>query len=301
MDGSFACTFMGFFANAFALCTCFWLFVVIYIIYDILQYSGNYKIGTTCHIICWFVPMALTLLPLMNTTYGVEDGTYGWCWLKPKQNSTSWELSFWYLATSYIWIWLIIMSSFVLLFVMRWDVKNRMTATQTKIHNIISKLYCYPMILTFCWILPTVTDSLIAYLDPSALDKFPGIEYMDYISDVMPCSQGLLFAITFWCTNSDARRRIYGRFGLVSEIQQTAKSRELPFYFYLQNIQLMRSSVVNHYSSNLSNQASNKVHPWKPSNNNKETQLVITKTVMVKNAANESHGDIHINHADDLA
>jgi hypothetical protein len=164
------------------------------------------------HLICWLVPMALTLLPLINTSYGVDGAPYGWCWLKPHRNNPWWMMTVWYWATYYIWMWPLLIGSFIILGFVQWRKSyTDLSDTGKRVSEIIRKLYLYPLVMTFCWAFTTVIDSTVSYLAPNQYYSIPGIETMDYFADVLPCCQGFLFSVVFWFTMDVLRNRLYCR------------------------------------------------------------------------------------------
>lgn len=224
-DGSFACTFMGFFSNAFSLCTCFWIYYIIYMIYDILVNENKFTLGFSAHFICWIIPIFLTVIPLVNTSYGTTEGS-GWCWLKPHKNTPDWLLQFYYWVTFYGWIWIGILLSFVALAMVQYGSAKKLSDTQEQIHSIVHRLCWYPFVVTISWGVCTVNDTLLASLSPSQYESFKGIDTVNYISDVMPCCQGVLFSIVFWLTMDDIRLKLYARF-FGTETSSSSKSRTI--------------------------------------------------------------------------
>jgi len=185
-DGSIACWFEGIVTNIFTLSSIAWILVINYAMYSILcnkQFIISYRI----HLLCWTLPIIVTLLPLINTRYGTSDNN--WCFLVEKVDTPSWAIAFWVWISFYAWTWSIIVIDIVI-----YIIGYRIIYTQLSELNrsyfipIITKLQYYPLIIIICWTLSTLTDVL----------EYVG--YVNMVSNIMPCTQGLLSTFVFWYT-----------------------------------------------------------------------------------------------------
>lgn len=70
---SLGCVFQVITTNANYLSAIFWVVIITYQVWLVVIYGKILKNMLICHIICWILPIILTLLPLMNTTYANTD------------------------------------------------------------------------------------------------------------------------------------------------------------------------------------------------------------------------------------
>mmetsp|Transcript_9043 Transcript_9043/g.8068 ORF Transcript_9043/g.8068 Transcript_9043/m.8068 type:complete len:347 (+) Transcript_9043:56-1096(+) len=199
IDGSPACWIEGIGSNIFFISSIFWTVILNYIIYCIVA-GKPIHITYKMHIICWGLPTLVTLLPLINTTFGAPDGL-GWCWIVPTTTSPQWALLFWYTVSYSFWIWLCLFLNIVMFIVIYSYGQSNTVNTKNDINNVIFKLMLYPPVIIICWGITTVQDTINISYD------FSGSENYLYMVDVLPCLQGALTAIVFWYTMTDVRKR----------------------------------------------------------------------------------------------
>ncbi len=106
-DGSAKCWFQGIMTNYFPLAGVFWTTWIAITVYRIAQ-SAYHKdlFSNSIIIICWTLPLILTLLPLTTNTYGVYDPIVddrGWCFIDDRRDSPNWTNLFWAIMSFYFW------------------------------------------------------------------------------------------------------------------------------------------------------------------------------------------------------
>ena len=181
----------------------FWTSVIFYLIYSIVVLNKAYHINSKIHLICWVIPVVVTLLPLTNSTYVGS----GWCYIVTDSHTPAWVKSFWYWIGFSGWVWLSLLFNFIIFIRITYYKHTLMTETRTIVDEIMNKLIVYPLIILFCWGIVTIQDT-IRSLNPQI------VEYTHYdlvykiIGIGLPVSQGLLTTILYWLTMKSARKQI---------------------------------------------------------------------------------------------
>ena len=68
--GSFACWFQGIVTNVFTLTSLTWTIVISFLLYWIIQRGKQFSLDYRIHLLCWLLPVLVTVLPMTNATYG---------------------------------------------------------------------------------------------------------------------------------------------------------------------------------------------------------------------------------------
>lgn len=111
---TFACWWQGIVTNVFTLSSIFWNMVLMHLLLTICLFKP-YKINIYTHLLCWGLPLAVTLIPLYNMTIVGGDS---WCFFGETESSPPWGLIFWYWMSYYTWIWLsFAFMAFVMVFI----------------------------------------------------------------------------------------------------------------------------------------------------------------------------------------
>lgn len=201
-DGSAACWAQGIITNIFTLSSIAWNLIISYTLYSILieePYDLDYK----THILCWGLPVIVSLLPLSNTRYGNNGGH--WCFIVPSSSSTPGAALAWEWFSFYLWIWLAVAINIGLLVRIQYmttSVSNHQN-THKSLAKIVKKLRWYPYVIILSWSVSTIVDSMIGARGDHSFIPYAVLT----LSNVVPCFQGVLTTIVFWFTMSDLRRR----------------------------------------------------------------------------------------------
>ena len=162
-DQTSQCYWQAFSTNMFPLATTFWSLALARILYYIVVYNKLVRVNLTVHIICWGLSILLTVLPLINSRYGTDSPSGGWCFFVESQNSLFWTVEFWEWFGFYGWLCAGIIILFtcyvvIVLFLRKRRVQVLHSATTPRIVDTIEdivfrKLFMYPAILIVSWIL----------------------------------------------------------------------------------------------------------------------------------------------------
>ena len=198
------CWILGIGTNIFTLSGIFWLLYLTYFLYSIVKHRTRYifKQNIIIEIICWGIPTLVTLLPLVNTTYGVPTNkhnteTYKWCWVVATDNSPEWALQFWFWMSFYLWVWMAIILIILLLIriscIQKNKVKDERKSTMTKT---LTNLTLYPIVFITCWLPSTIID----YLDYKDI-YYDYNEIISYIGNILAVSMGFFSFLVLYFSN----------------------------------------------------------------------------------------------------
>jgi len=232
LDRTIECYYEGIITNIFTLSSIFWCGIVSFMLYTIVVLSEPYKINYRTHLFCWLLPILLTFLPFINSTYGAPgDQDYGWCFISSIKTTPKWSVLFWVWFSFYGWVWIIIVFIIILFTLTVQQIKD-MVLQKNKLPLIMAyqKLEYYPVIIFICWFFPCLNDSFT--YSPSNPDTKVYYNFASFAA-IIPCLQGILTAIFFWLTNPE----IIIRF---KELHERIKSNEISnfrqFYnYYISN------------------------------------------------------------------
>lgn len=206
VDRSAACWFEAIVTNIFSLTSMTWNVVLTYMLFVIVSGKG-FKLTWWIHLFSWSLPIIVTILPFMNATYGAPDGL-GWCFIVPTKSTPSWGLLFWYWLSYYVWLWGSVGTIGFLLALTKWISRSHKESSQKILWKAIWKLQLYPLVIVFCWSVTAFTDTVLAT---------PGISItspvLDYLSLVLPCTQGTLTSLVYWYQFDEARHLLLHYFG----------------------------------------------------------------------------------------
>ena len=81
--GSFVCTFQAIVTNLNYLSAIFWTTIIAYQLWLAVHYNHTIQQNQMLliHLICWGLPIILTLLPLSTNDYGNADDESTWCFI----------------------------------------------------------------------------------------------------------------------------------------------------------------------------------------------------------------------------
>ena len=99
----------------------------------------------------------MTLLPLINSTYGNTDDHGSWCFFVSNNENKQYIELMWVILSFYGWI---ISSIFIILFfIIHIYIKlSQMAIISSDKLDTINRLVGYPIILIICWLPAAVTD-----------------------------------------------------------------------------------------------------------------------------------------------
>ncbi len=195
-----ACTFQGIVTNMNFLSSILWCVVVTYQLWLVIT-SGKMITNSEMrifHVICWTFPVIVTLLPLINATYGHDNGNT-WCFVSQTSSSPDWAVTFWSLFAFYLWV-LISIAIMILLMLDLFIKVRSMPHTSNIVSNSLKKLVFYPIVFIVCWIPSYISD--YSYSQHYAVK-----ESTDVSGSILPCLQGFFLSITFFYQNIVVRKK----------------------------------------------------------------------------------------------
>lgn len=196
-SGSASCYWQGFITNAMPISSVFWTIYVTFMLYCIVESGKLVDISWMAHGICWGLPILLSSLPFINSTYGAV-GSSGWCFVVPYSSDPAW-IQFWYWFSFYAWIWLGIVVNFLLYGRLAFSItKIRAEGSKSMAMMVFNKLLVYPFIVIFCWIVVCVRDTTIAF----------NIVYrytipVTMLGNALATVQGILTSFYYFYTNEE--------------------------------------------------------------------------------------------------
>lgn len=215
-SGSLKCSIQTLLTNIFPLSSIFWTTIISYILYNIIKctkitisLNNNITSLIWIHLICWGIPIIVTLLPLTTETYGTYDGNDGWCFLEPGKNS--WTYDFWVYVSFFGWVYLALIIYIVLIAYISFYASNSSTGqvTRSLINKILYKLIWYPIIILISWSIITAYILWDAY-NPSS----PALQNNTFIyfTFSVPLFSGFFTSVAFFFGSSEAKRCLYEMF-----------------------------------------------------------------------------------------
>lgn len=205
-DGSVQCWIQAITTNMNVLSAAFWTTIISYQLFLITYFATVIKNTVLIHLVCWLLPLLITLLPLTtNNSYGNPDDEYEWCFFSSTSTSPTWGLFFWDLMGFYAWLWLAIIINLIFLFAVFFKLREvKLTVMYSSIQYSLNKLTMYPLILILCWAMTTVCD-VIDSIHPGVIyGGKPGLSVLTY---ALPCLQGLCLSISFFACNAIVRQK----------------------------------------------------------------------------------------------
>jgi hypothetical protein len=200
-DGSFACWFQGIVTNYNYLSAIMWSTVIMYQVYLIVCKRGVIKDLTGAHILCWGLPLVVTLLPLSTNTYANDDANSGWCFIGNRSNSPSWGLLFWFIVAYYLWVWIAIMLNIIFMCGIVYKL-YRMQEIPQRVRATVRKLLLYPIIISLCWGPEAVWD---IYNQVHDVNLTKAWTIFDGLSTISSIAEGFLFTCVFFGFNTTVR------------------------------------------------------------------------------------------------
>jgi len=185
---SSSCYFEGLVTNIFTLSSVFWCIIISILLYYIVAKGKSFRVQLWMHIICWGLPIIVTLLPFINTNYGkVDDDGGSWCFIVDDDRSGEWDTIIWFWLAYYLWIWLSIIFVLVIVSIVIFKARRlQKEETKIEVNAAIKKMIGYPLIIILVWAVSTAYDTLTV-LFPGK--EFEGYAIMKWLSTVYPCSQ----------------------------------------------------------------------------------------------------------------
>lgn len=147
-DGTFGCGFQAFVTNANYLSAILWTTVIAYQVYLAVVCKTLIMNMTRIHLVCWLLPIVVSLLPLVNARYAnTGSETAAWCFF---QSSDPEMLMFWQVSCFYFWVVASQLLNLSLIIRCEYEI-SRKVAVGSYILNATRRLNIYPLVITLCW------------------------------------------------------------------------------------------------------------------------------------------------------
>jgi disulfide bond formation protein DsbB len=199
---SIECWYQGLATNFNYLVAIFWTNVIAYQLYAIVVKNQEcIKDMRRYHMVCWLVPLVVTLLPLTTNTYGEADDNSGWCFIAERPDSPSYGVLLWVILSFYLWVWLSILFITVVLLRTGYHLYE-LNPVPPPVYNVYYKLGLYPLVLILCWLPASLDDTLAAVFGGYS---FPGSIVLNVCANVLPPLQGFLLSVIFFSSNKAVR------------------------------------------------------------------------------------------------
>jgi hypothetical protein len=203
------CWVQGLIQNYFAVAGWFWTTVLAYRVYCFVRYGRCKLKKRYMHLICWVLPIFLTLVPLTTADYGNQKAHAQTCVYVRRGDNARWWVPVWAYTTFFGWLFLCI---FLML---AWQiityVKYRNSNMQAIVSRTYDKVYLYPIAMIVCWMLSFWCNALSTH--SGAL--------LYQLNVVFGISDGVLCAIIFMVKSEEARRRWVQYFSKISNKRDT--------------------------------------------------------------------------------
>lgn len=222
-SGSFKCGIQTFLTNYFPLTSIFWTTVIGYFLLSLLDLQHAHHLQTKLmskrwvHLVCWGLPLALTLLPLITDQYGTFDGEDGWCFLHPGSKYPKWTYQFWIIVAFFGWVYLAVFSFFFLTIYVSLKL-TRADYPEPRLRDValksLRRLVSYPLIILISWCSLTVYILWSTFYPSAAVLSDANFVY---ISFTVPLFSGTLTSLAFFSFSSEARYTFFLLLGCISE------------------------------------------------------------------------------------
>jgi hypothetical protein len=161
------------------------------------------------YIICWGIPIVLTLLPLITETYGtLNEEEFGLCYLQHRNKYPSWTLLFWFMIGFFGWVFLVsFIHIFILIYTIIFYLKDMIlhdNMVTPLIIKAIKKLILYPIIILSGSILTCFY--VIFANDPSSVVN---TELYFQFANALALLNGMFTSLAFFTASQEAKSQLY--------------------------------------------------------------------------------------------
>lgn len=206
VGGSAPCWLEGLLTNIFPLSSMLWSMQLSFMIFHIVYYTKVSQVDWRHHLMCWFLPVSVSLLPLINASYGpLGDDGVGWCYIVETKSTPSWAILFWYWFSFYFIICCGIFGMVVLSSLSVYRFVSIRPDISGPLWRIILHTWAYPAIVAISWGSALVYDNITSTEDGS---KFQGAKIVYLLSIIIPCLQGFFTGVLFWFTNKPIQQKL---------------------------------------------------------------------------------------------
>ena len=248
-DGSAACWFQGLSTSYNFNSSVCWTTVMSYQVYLIVFYGQLLQDLTYLHLICWILPLVLTLLPLSTNTYGNVDDDSRWCFVTELSTSPHWSELFWVIVSFYLGIWCALLLNCFYISMILWKMYSMIKVPKAIVET-IHKLILYPIIIIVCWTVMSISDIYSASSEAS-VPKTMLWCLLNGIGTLLAGLQGFFFALIFFSRNKIARNKWLQLFIECGVSLDIVRIRERFSNFYQDSSNYASNSIITGSSGGL--------------------------------------------------
>ncbi|KAJ1407232.1 hypothetical protein B484DRAFT_483152 [Ochromonadaceae sp. CCMP2298] len=203
-NGSFECWYQGISTTFNFLSVIFWSCAIAWQLYAVVVLQGTIiKRMFWWHVVCWGLPLLLSLLPLTTNTYGNTDDASTWCFVADRAGSPYWSLTFWW-----IFFYLFLVGGFLLslyfLASVAWKL-HYLRVVPEIMRSTVMKLALYPLVTMGCWSLNIAIN--IHALRRGSLVFNARWQAINQVALLLTSSQGFWNAVVFFWLNPLVRKQ----------------------------------------------------------------------------------------------
>lgn len=199
-NGSTLCWAQGIMVTYFALCSFFWTTTLSFTLYSLVHHGKSYLNLYHMHMICWLLPLGLTLVPISSAAYGSPAVNTQWCILVQKPGFSRTYVTVWSYVSYFGWLLLSIIMMVYWGIATHYKIKSMDKTLSRVVQSCYSRVWLYPLAMTSCWILNFLNvENYVNRISNNPI--FAGV------SMIMGISYGICTALIFLIKSPEARTR----------------------------------------------------------------------------------------------
>lgn len=182
--------------NYFAIASWFWTTVLSYSIFCVISKGRIWFKLWQARVLCWTLPLIITLLPLSTSNYGSGTPDAQWCLVVSRGNNPVDILIFWSYASFFFWLFL----SIFLMTLWGWIIhfQHGGSVLSPLIKQTYRKVWLYPVAMTVCWLL----NYFLVNVDPEQASTL-----LVGLSMLFGISYGIFTALIYILNNPEVVKR----------------------------------------------------------------------------------------------
>ena len=198
-SGSGLCWAQGILAIYFSTASWFWTTCLSYCMYSIIQ-TGHSNISESYfHVLCWGLPLLLSLLPLVNASYGNSASSLQWCLIVNDSRSSPYTSEMWSYLAYFMWLIICILLMFIWYLRVRRQIGGKSDALSLLVRTTYQRVSWYPVAMICCWSLNYVCIEFTNRVGPDLAG----------VSMLCGVSYGTFTALVFFMKSQEASGRWY--------------------------------------------------------------------------------------------
>lgn len=198
INNSTTCTFQAFISTFCALASMFWIVLLTHFVFRLVVLNHrNVRIVIMHQCVCWGVPLFLTLIPLVNVTYGVWPGSATakgtsflsvQCLFQPLPSSPSWVFhpinNIWAYISLIVWVYLLLVIMIIEILIVLIK-SSQLDNIDTRLQ--IRKFVMYPIALIITQVSQSSHCQFIVATDNISLMHYVFVGYVLFLHRDLGC------------------------------------------------------------------------------------------------------------------